>query len=131
MLLLGMLAASCTPRQPSIEFTKIPLAAEGSPFKLVSIEGKATGAKPGQRIVLYAKSRVWWIQPLANQPFTQIRPDSTWQTSIHPGTAHESTSGVTSPGGESVNISIFVFGSSPIPPSTAIEVIVEKFEFLP
>ena len=45
--------------------------------------------------------------------------------------AHEFTSGVPSPGGESVNISIFIFGASPIPPSTGSEVIVEKFEFLP
>src|SRR5580658_7090137 len=85
-LLLGVLTSSCAPRQPSIEFTRIPPAAEGNPFKLVPIEGKVIHAKPGQQIVLYAKSRVWWIQPLANQPFTAIRPASTWQTSIHPGT---------------------------------------------
>jgi hypothetical protein len=85
-LFLAILAIGCTPPQPSIAFTKIPPAAEGNPFKFVPIEGKVTHAKPGQQIVLYAKSRVWWIQPLANQPFTAIRPDSTWQTSIHPGT---------------------------------------------
>ena len=85
-LLLAILTSTCTPPQPSIAFTKIPPAAEGNPFKFVPIEGKVTHAKPGQQIVLYAKSLVWWIQPLANQPFTAIRPDSTWQTSIHPGT---------------------------------------------
>jgi len=86
--LLGILTSGCAPRQPSIEFTRIPPAAEGNPFKFVPIEGKVSRAKPGQQIVLYAKSRVWWIQPLANQPFTAIRPDSTWQTSIHPGTEY-------------------------------------------
>ena len=31
------------------------------------IEGRASGAKPGQQIVLYARSGIWWIQPFANQ----------------------------------------------------------------
>lgn len=84
-IVLGMLSA-CRPSQPSIEFTKIPAAAEGSPFKIDSIEGRVTGAKPGQKIVLYAKSKVWWIQPLSVKPFTLIQADATWSNSTHPGT---------------------------------------------
>lgn len=52
------------------------------------IEGRVTGARPGQRIVLFARSGFWWVQPLADQPFTAIQPDSTWKGSTHPGSAY-------------------------------------------
>jgi hypothetical protein len=86
-VILGLLG-SCGTRQPSIEFTRIPAAGEGSPFKMELIEGRVTGGKPGQQIVLYSKSQVWWIQPLTSKPFTPIGPDSTWQNSVHPGTEY-------------------------------------------
>jgi hypothetical protein len=44
------------------------------------------GAVPGQQLVLYARSDVWWIQPFANQTFTKIQPDSTWKNATHLGT---------------------------------------------
>jgi hypothetical protein len=73
---------------PSIEFTRLPPAGEGSPDILRTIEGRVKGARPDQRIVLFARSGVWWVQPLANQPFTDIKRDSTWKTSTHPGSAY-------------------------------------------
>lgn len=45
-----------------------------------------TQARPGQKIVLFARWGPWWVQPLANQPFTTIQPDSTWRNSTHYGT---------------------------------------------
>jgi signal transduction histidine kinase len=86
-----VLSAACgTPRAsgtPSIEFTRIPKAAAGGPLsKLSTIEGRVTGAQPGQRIVLFAKSAAWWIQPFRDQPFTTIRDDSSWANSTHAGT---------------------------------------------
>jgi hypothetical protein len=71
--------------QPAIEFTKIPPASEGGPDKLEMIEGRAVHAHPGQRIVIFAKSGVWWIQPLDTQPFTKIADDSTWKSATHLG----------------------------------------------
>jgi hypothetical protein len=62
-----------------------PPAAEGSPFDVEPIEGRVVGAKPGQQIVLYAKSNIWWIQPIDAKPFTSIGPDSVWRNSTHPG----------------------------------------------
>jgi hypothetical protein len=59
----------------------------GSAQKLDPIEGRATGALPGQKIVLYAKSGVWWIQPTANEPFTAIEA-SVWHSRTHPGSAY-------------------------------------------
>jgi hypothetical protein len=38
--------------------------------------------------VLFARSGVWWVQPLAEQPFTTIQKDSTWKNSTHPGSAY-------------------------------------------
>jgi hypothetical protein len=94
VLLLGICAllsgcgASRASVEPAIEFTKLPPAGEGSPEKLDAIEGRVIGAHPGQQIVLFARSGVWWVQPLADQPFTAIRADSTWKNSTHPGSAY-------------------------------------------
>src|SRR5260370_27355956 len=73
---------------PSVEFTRLPPAGQGSPDILKPIEGRVTGARPGQRVVLFARSGVWWVQPLAESPFTTIQPDSQWKGSTHPGSAY-------------------------------------------
>jgi hypothetical protein len=70
---------------PSIEFTKVPPAREGGPTTLATIEGHVRGAHSGQQLVLYARSGQWWVQPLTNQPFTKIQPDSKWSNSTHLG----------------------------------------------
>jgi hypothetical protein len=72
-------------KRPSIEFTRIPHADEGGPTKMEDIEGRVTGARPGQRIVLYARAGSWWVQPFSYQPFTEIGSDSTWRSSTHLG----------------------------------------------
>jgi len=52
-----------------------------------TIEGSVTGVRPGQRVVLYAKSQDrWWIQPFARDPlFTKIEGDSRWKNVTHLG----------------------------------------------
>ena len=86
---LCLTVASCrsTPAAaaPSIEFTRIPPASEGSPQLLQTIEGRVRGARPGARVVLYALSGSWWVQPVTEQPFTAIGQDSTWKNRTHPG----------------------------------------------
>lgn len=88
--LLCTLFAGCSAphpnHQPSIQFSRIPQADPGGPDKFDIIEGKVTGARPGQSIVLYAHSGSWWVQPLVNQPFTKLQPDSRWTNSTHLGT---------------------------------------------
>jgi hypothetical protein len=74
--------------EPSIEFIRVPPAGDGSPDKLEQIEGRVTGARSGQQIVLFALSGVWWVQPVTEHPFTPIGPDSTWKNSTHPGVAY-------------------------------------------
>ncbi|HKG23505.1 MAG TPA: hypothetical protein VKC34_16515, partial [Blastocatellia bacterium] len=60
----------------------------GGPDRLDTIEGRVIGARPGQQVVLFARSGVWWVQPVANEPFTTIDPDSTWKNSTHLGTEY-------------------------------------------
>jgi hypothetical protein len=73
---------------PSIEFANVPVSSYGGPDKVDILAGRVTGAKAGQRIVLYAKSGVWWVQPFVVRPFTSIRPDSTWEGTTHLGTEY-------------------------------------------
>lgn len=71
---------------PEIKFTKIPPQDVGGPDKFVDIEGIVSGAKPEQKIVLFAKSGTWWVQPFVKRPYTEIQAGSSWQNSIHAGT---------------------------------------------
>src|SRR5579863_1929631 len=90
LLIVSVLLAGCNsksvPSKPTLQITRVPAASAGGPVQLDFIEGRASGVKPGQQIVLYARSGIWWIQPFANQPFTKIQPDSTWRNSTHLGT---------------------------------------------
>ncbi len=92
LLCLSVLLAGCGARngehEPSIEFTKVPLAGHGGPDRLDTIEGRVVRARPGQQIVLFARWGPWWVQPLADQPFTSIQSDSTWRNSTHFGTEY-------------------------------------------
>ena len=85
-------AAACDRRPPAatptIEFTVVPRAGMGGALTLAPIAGRVTGAAPGQQIVLFAKSNMWWVQPLTVQPYTPIAADATWKTSIHIGTEY-------------------------------------------
>src|ERR1700738_3580471 len=87
-VLLGGCHAKDSPRKPSLQLTRVPLANPGGPEQLDYIEGRVSDAKPDQQIVLYAHSGVWWIQPFANRPFTKIQADSTWRNSTHLGTEY-------------------------------------------
>src|SRR5271156_4994791 len=90
LVILSVLLAGCTsrsaPPKPTVQITQVPAANPGGPVQLDFIEGRTSGSKPGQQIVLYARSGIWWIQPFANQPFTKIQPDSTWRNATHLGT---------------------------------------------
>ena len=92
LILIGVLgfgAQGCHSQKSSagasIEFTKIPPAAQGGRERVDTISGRVVGARPGQRIVVYAKSGPWWVQPWPDQAIIPIRADSTWSTSTHLG----------------------------------------------
>src|SRR5262245_16525751 len=93
LLIIGcILMSGCRSRQtdvaPRIEFSKIPLLDEGGAGRIAGIEGRVTGGRPGQRIVLYARSGTWYVQPFNDQPFTKIQSDSTWRNPTHLGTEY-------------------------------------------
>jgi signal transduction histidine kinase len=87
-----ILMSGCRSRQtdvtPRIEFSNVPLLDGGGTGKIAVIEGRVTGARPGQRIVLYARSGAWYLQPFTDKPFTKIQPDSTWKNTTHLGTEY-------------------------------------------
>jgi len=70
---------------PSIEFTKIPPAAQGGRERVDTIAGRVRNARPGQQIVIYAHSGPWWVQPWPDRPLIPIQSDSTWSTETHLG----------------------------------------------
>ncbi len=91
-LLCCLLLSSCRERQeaagPIIDFTAIPRAGQGGPRDVGAVGGRVMGAAPGQRIILYARSGAWYVQPFADQPFTAVQADSTWGNSTHLGTEY-------------------------------------------
>ena len=76
--------------EPSIEFSRLPKADDGGSESRAIIEGRVTGARPGQQIVLFARSGagLWWVQPFTNQPYTAIQTESRWENSTHLGTEY-------------------------------------------
>ncbi len=88
MFYFGCHSGGSLSRTPVIEFSVVPAAGAGSTDQLVPIEGRVKDAHPGQRIVLYARSGVWWVQPLVGNSFTAIQADSTWKGSTHPGASY-------------------------------------------
>jgi hypothetical protein len=74
--------------KPALEITQVPVASLGGPTEMDAIAGRVSNAKPGEQVVLYAHSGVWWIQPLANQPYTKVQADSTWNNLTHFGTEY-------------------------------------------
>src|SRR6266853_4665381 len=60
---------------PSLELTKIPPAAQGGRERIDTIAGRVRNARPKQRIVIYAHSGQWWVQPWPDHPFIPIKAD--------------------------------------------------------
>jgi hypothetical protein len=91
LLLLAAAAGACRgPRSgtPTIEFITVPEAGAGGSDRVAPISGRVTGAGDGQQIVLFAKSGVWWVQPLTVKPFTAVGADSTFKNTTHLGTEY-------------------------------------------
>jgi hypothetical protein len=87
--------SSPTISAPTIAFSKVAAAYQESPYKTDITErdyktditdGRVTGARPGQRIVLYAKTDGrWGVCPQSGQLFTNIEADGRWKASVHLG----------------------------------------------
>jgi hypothetical protein len=99
VLLASLALTGCQPTSkysaPTLAFGKVPAAYQEGPFetgiserdyKTGTIEGRAAGARPGQRIVLYAKTDGrWGVCRQSGQPFANIDTDGGWKASVHLG----------------------------------------------
>jgi hypothetical protein len=80
---------------PTVAFSKVAAAYEESPYKTDIterdyktdiIDGRVTGARSGQRMVLYANTDGrWGVCRQAGQPFTNIETNGRWKASVHLG----------------------------------------------
>jgi hypothetical protein len=81
--LAGCHQAASEDAKPKILFTQVPERNLANQNKQDVMEGTVSGAKQGQRLVIYSKSGgLWWLQPL----FTPILPDGVWRNETHLGT---------------------------------------------
>jgi hypothetical protein len=89
LLLLSMQTlAGCHYRQPSVTLTTIPIAGPGGPDNVAVFEGDVRQARDGQRLVLYSKAGVWWLQPNADGPYTAVQPGGHWKREVHLGSEY-------------------------------------------
>src|ERR1700761_1119257 len=72
--------------EAKILFTQVPQATSGDRNQQDVIEGTVSGARPGERLVVYSKTGgLWWLQPLLTSPFTAILPGGVWRNETHLG----------------------------------------------
>ncbi len=86
----GLTLGGCASKpesQAAIKFTRVPQADPGGRDQHDIIEGHVTGNLPGEQIVLYARSRKWWVQPLVDRPFTTIQHNK-FTSATHMGTEY-------------------------------------------
>ena len=82
-LLLALTACHKTTQPPlaaTISFTQVPQRDLGDLNQEDVIEGTVSGARPGQKMVVYSKTGgLWWLQPRLNSPLTPILPGGVWR----------------------------------------------------
>jgi len=75
-----------TSSAPSVVFKEVPVTGppvhgQKAPYLTGTIDGYATGVRPGERIVVYSKNDGrWGLQPPSGQPFTKIERNGRWRT---------------------------------------------------
>jgi len=71
--------------EPSIKITLIPPRGEG-PDSNGTIGGKASGPNLKDcKVVIFARTDKWYVQPTVASPYTPIGQDGLWETDIHLG----------------------------------------------
>jgi len=102
VLLVHVVLAGChsspNTSAPTVAFGKVPAAQEShysidiiedGDYTKDIIEGRVTGARPGQRIVVFAKTDGrWGVCRQSGQRFASIEADGRWKASVHLGTQY-------------------------------------------
>jgi hypothetical protein len=85
-LLLSVSFSPVWGSEPSVTFTEVPEQGQGSGSQ-GNIAGKVTNLRgPEQyKIVMYAHSDKWYVQPEAENPYTDIGSDGSWSSWMHLG----------------------------------------------
>lgn len=83
---VGVLPSGYAQQSVTVNFTLVPRAGAG-PADEGDIAGRATGLDSWEdyRIVLYARTDRWYVQPLVDDPFTLINADGSWSNWTHLG----------------------------------------------
>ena len=91
LIIIALSAGGCAflkSTEPSVEFTETPSEDAGGSVRLEETAGRVVNSRPEYKIVLYAQSGDWFVQPFVEQPFTEIQEDSTWKSPTHLGTKY-------------------------------------------
>jgi hypothetical protein len=71
--------------EPRIQITEVPSKGAG-PDALETIAGKVSGVKGTEcKVVIFAGTDIWYVQPYINSSDTSISEDGTWRTDTHLG----------------------------------------------
>jgi hypothetical protein len=74
----------------TITITEVPAYdAKGGPERVDSIRGTVTGIQDCKdcRVVLFAFTNAWWVQPVADSPYTSIS-EGKWDSETHLGSTY-------------------------------------------
>lgn len=84
--LMAALSAVAQPprRAAKITITAMPADEPSEALARTAIRGTVIGAPKGSRVIVYALGDVWYAQPWAAQPYTEIR-GGTWSARTHGG----------------------------------------------
>lgn len=85
VVLFGGCTRKAEVRKASILLGPLPSAVLGGPDPLGRIMGKVVDGEPGAKIVLYARSDAWYVQPFKKDPFTNVAEDGSWNNITHLG----------------------------------------------
>jgi hypothetical protein len=82
---LVLSAGAVQAADPSIKIDR-PAPCGGGPDQMAQIAGTTTGADPAtQRVVLFAGTDVWYVQPYTAAPLTSLGRDGNWTSPSHLG----------------------------------------------
>lgn len=94
-VLAGCIAFSACKAQPSVSnptvvFDRVPSESQADPDSTYTVAGRVTGARTGQRIVLYAHHDGRWAlqPPRSTEPVTKIQDDGRWAGLSQPGSEY-------------------------------------------
>lgn len=71
--------------KPAIAITTVPPRGEG-PDRMELIAGTVSGVDVSQcKVVVFAKTDTWYVQPTIAEPYTSVEPGGRWETDTHLG----------------------------------------------